>query len=334
MRPTFLARLVNGPLFDPVVFVHILNLKSALLFDCGRVDGLSNREILSLDSIFISHLHMDHFMGFDRILRVILHRQRPLNLYGPEGIVEKVTRRLGSYSWNLTRDYPLEIVIHEVKEHEVITCSARAHNAFVPCLPTTSRREGAAIAVQPFYSIDAMVLDHNVPCLGFVLKEPYHINIKSSRFKELGYKAGPWIGVFKESILAGRMDDMIEVSSTTGIMRERADDLLDKLVVVTVGQKMAYITDIRASDENLQRIGECAGGADILFIEAYYLARRQQQAFEKAHLTAAQAGMIAKMLHLRKVVPMHISPRYHDRTEKIMGELDAAWLNETSRHTA
>jgi ribonuclease Z len=326
MRPTFFARLVNGPMFDPVVFVRILNLNSALLFDCGRMAGLSNREILSLDSIFISHLHMDHFMGFDQILRVILHRERPLDIYGPEGIVEKVTGKLGSYTWNLAEDYPLEIVIHEVKEHNVITCSARARNAFVPGLTTTSKRQGATIASRSIYSIDAQVLDHNVPCLGFAMKEPYHINIKASRFNELGYRAGEWIGVFKESILAGCMDDMIEVSSTAGILWESVDDLFNKLVIITEGHKIAYITDIRASDENLQRIEELAQDVDILFIEAYYLAERQHQAFEKAHLTAAQAGMIAKMMRAKKVVPMHISPRYHDRTDKIRSELDTAWL--------
>jgi ribonuclease Z len=327
MRSSFLTRLVNGTLFDPVVFVRILNLKSTLLFDCGRMAGLSNREILSLDSIFISHLHMDHFMGFDQILRVILHRQRPLNLYGPEGIVEKVTRKLASYTWNLTEDYPLEIVIHEIRENDVITCSARARDSFVPCLITTSPRLDTAIVSQSIYSIDATVLDHNVPCLGFVLKEPYHINIKASRFYELGYRAGPWIGIFKESILSGCMDDMIEVPSTTGIVRIRVDDLFNELVIITKGYKIAYITDIRASDDNLKRIGELAEDVDILFIEAYYLAERQHQAYEKAHLTAAQAGMIARILRAKKVVPMHISPRYHDRTDKIMEELDSARLN-------
>jgi ribonuclease BN (tRNA processing enzyme) len=123
-----------------------------------------------------------------------------------------------------------------------------------------------------------------------------------------------------------RMDDMIEVSSKTGIIIESVDDLFNKLVIITKGYKIAYITDIRASDENLQRISALAEDVDMLFIEAYYLAERERQAYEKAHLTAAQAGMIARMLRAKKVVPMHISPRYHDRTDKIMGEFDAAWL--------
>jgi ribonuclease Z len=200
MRPTFLARLVNGPLFDPVVYVRLLNLKSALLFDCGRFEGLSNREILSLDSVFISHLHMDHLMGFDHVLRVILHREKPLHVYGPEGVMEKIISRLMSYTWNLTQGYPLRIVIHEVQRHGVNTCTASAQNAFKPSPVSTAGRQGAAIASTPFSSMEAVVLDHNVPCLGFLLKEPFHINIQASRIAEKGRNRA-WIGELKRPSL-------------------------------------------------------------------------------------------------------------------------------------
>ncbi|MRR39072.1 MBL fold metallo-hydrolase, partial [bacterium] len=94
MRPSFLPRLVNGALFDPVVYVRILNEKRALMFDCGHFLSLSERELLAVEALCISHLHMDHFMGFDRVLRSILHRQAPLDIYGPDGIIEKTLAKL------------------------------------------------------------------------------------------------------------------------------------------------------------------------------------------------------------------------------------------------
>lgn len=324
MRPTFLARLVNGPLFDPAVYVKLLNLRSALMFDCGRFEGLSNREILCMDSIFISHLHMDHLMGLDQILRVILHRDRPLNLYGPEGAIEKLTSRLGSYTWNLTRDYSLEIMIQEVHKDEIITCSALARNAFKPVLKGTLRRNGATIESRPFYSMDAVVLDHNVPCLGFLLQEPFHINIRTSGIGEKGYTTGEWISDLKRLILAGRMNEIIEVPISRGVVHKSVEELSHELVVISRGQKIAYITDIRASDENIAGIRKLADDVDILFIETYYLAERAYQAFEKAHLTASDAGKIAGMMHARKVIPMHISPRYHHRAHEVIGELEEA----------
>jgi ribonuclease Z len=321
MRPTFLTRLVNGPLFDPIVYVRLLNQRSALLFDCGRIGSIANREILSLDAVFISHPHMDHFMGLDQVLRIILHRDKPVHIYGPEGITGKVISRLGSYAWNLTREYPLEVIIHEVGEHDIHTTAARAHEGFRPSRTDSVVREGSSIASHPRYCVDAVILDHNIACLGYVLKEPLHINIRGDVIKEQGYQTGPWIGVLKEHILTGRLREHISFQTVGGLKESSVMDLMDELVITSPGQKIGYITDIRYSQENIERVLSIASEADVLFIEAYYLHERGSQAYEKAHLTAAQAGMIARQLNAKKVVPMHISPRYHDRAEEIYREM-------------
>jgi ribonuclease Z len=322
MRPTFLTRLVNGPLFDPMLYVRLLNRRISLLFDCGRISGLANREILSLESVFLSHLHMDHSMGLDQVFRVILHRDRPVHIYGPEGITDKVISRLSSYEWNLTRDYPLEVFIHEVVEHEIHTTLARAHESFRRSRSDSRAREGASIASHPRYCVDAVVLDHNIACLGYVLREPFHINIRSEAVHDRDYKTGPWIGLLKEHILMGRMNEYAHVPTSRGMKDVPVSDLADELVIISPGQKIGYITDIRYSQENIDRIAAIASSVDLLFIEAYYLSERESQAYEKAHLTARQAGMIARLLKAKKVVAMHISPRYHDRTEEIYHELD------------
>lgn len=324
MRPTFLPRLVNGPLFDPVVFVRLLNRRRALLFDCGRIEGLSNREILSLEAVFVSHTHMDHFMGFDHILRTILHREEPLHMYGPEGILDKVIARLGSYTWNLTAEYLLEVTVHEVRPSEIIVCSASARDGFRPAPPVSIPRSGSVIASHERYSVDGVLLDHNVPCLGFVLKEPFHIHVKADALAEGGYMSGPWIGELKDRILADSMDDDVNVSTTSGMDARKVADLMQELVIISEGQKLAYVTDIRASDANTDTIELLARGTDILFIEAYYLSDREKEAMQKAHLTARQAGTIARRMGAKKVVPMHISPRYHDRVDEVMKELEAA----------
>ena len=324
MRPTFLARLVNGPRFDPVVFVRLLNRKNSIMFDCGRFEGLSNREVLSLEAVFISHTHMDHFMGFDHILRIILHREGSLHVYGPEGIRDRVIARLGSYTWNLTGDYPLEIVIHEVREHEVIVCSARAREGFRPTPPVALPRTGQVLVSRARYSVEGILLDHDVPCLGFVLKEPFHIHVKSNTLAAKGYCSGPWIGELKEKIMTGSMDDAVTVTTTRGSSSRKVTDLMHELIVTSAGQKIAYITDIRASGANIEKVGRVAQGVDILFIEAYYMSEHEKEAFAKAHLTARQAGMIARRIGARKVVPMHISPRYHGRVGEVIEELETA----------
>ena len=98
MRPSFLPRLVNRPFDDPGLFIPFLFEKRAILFDLGDIYSLSAKEILKTSHVFITHTHMDHFFGFDRLLRLFLGRDQHLFLYGPEGFLKNVEGKLAAYS--------------------------------------------------------------------------------------------------------------------------------------------------------------------------------------------------------------------------------------------
>jgi ribonuclease Z len=321
MRPSFIPRLVNTELFDPVVYVRVLNEKKALMFDCGRIEGLANRDILALDSIFISHTHMDHFIGIDQVLRIILHREKPMNIYGPEGITDKMLAKLHAYTWNLTQDYPLEIIIHEILEHETHVTNTQAQNGFSIVSRNVQKRHGKTIAKAPRYCVESVILDHNVACLGFVLKEIFHVNIKRDVISKRGYVPGPWIGRLKECILSGETDEIIQVKTSREFKGISVKELTEDLVIITSGQKIAFFTDIGFSEENLLLIESIARNVDILYIEAYYLDEMRHLASKKGHLTARQAGLIARKLGAKRVFPMHVSPRYHTMLSKIRLEM-------------
>jgi ribonuclease Z len=325
MRPSFLPRLVNGPLFDPVVYVRILNERKALLFDCGHFEGLAPRELLSLEAVCISHTHMDHFMGLDSVLRAILHRDEPLTIFGPEGITGKTLSKLRSYTWNLVSGYGLEITICEILPGRMHITRTRADAGFAVTHRSTAPREGTRISSCSRYTLDAVILDHIVPCLAYVLKEPFHLNILKNAFAGRGYLPGAWIGTLKEHIFAGRMDELIRVNTHDGTKEVRVAQLREELVTTTPGQSVAFVTDISCSRDNLAALQGPAHGADMLFIEAYYLHELKDHAGARGHLTARQAGMIAGMLEAGQVFPMHVSPRHHDRIDEIHAEVNAAW---------
>jgi len=322
MRPTFIPRLVNTELFDPVVFVRILNEKKAVLFDCGRIEGLANKEVLDLDAIFISHTHMDHFMGIDQVLRTILHREKPLHIYGPQGITEKMLAKLHAYTWNLTKDYPLEIDIHEVHDHTISSTRTLASSGFDAAIRYDEMRSGHTIARDSRYQVDAVILEHGIPCLGFVIKERVHVNIRGDVIARKGYIPGPWIGSLKERILSGETNTLIDVRTDSGIITTSAAELVHEIVITSRGQKIAFFTDIACTRENIRKIQSIALDADVLFIETYYLDEMSSQAAVRGHLTARQAGMIARKLKAKRVFPMHVSPRYHAMLNDIYAQMD------------
>jgi ribonuclease BN (tRNA processing enzyme) len=106
MRVMFSPELVNEPFGDPGLFVDFNFEHRALLFDLGELGALAPRKLLRVSDVFVSHTHMDHFVGFDHLLRLCLGRPTSIRLYGPPGFTAQVEHKLGAYTWNLVENYP------------------------------------------------------------------------------------------------------------------------------------------------------------------------------------------------------------------------------------
>ena len=94
MRPTFSPRLINNPFDDPGLYIPFLYRNRAMLFDLGDLSGLTSRDLLKVSHVFVTHTHMDHFIGFDTLLRRLMGRAKTLHLYGPHGFLQN-----GKASW-------------------------------------------------------------------------------------------------------------------------------------------------------------------------------------------------------------------------------------------
>jgi ribonuclease Z len=98
MRPIFQSELVNRPFGDPGVYLDLKFERRALLFDIGDIAALPTRKLLRISDVFVSHTHMDHFSGFDHLLRVCLGRDTGVRIYGPAPFVERVEHKLAAYT--------------------------------------------------------------------------------------------------------------------------------------------------------------------------------------------------------------------------------------------
>jgi len=50
------------------------------------------------------------FFGFDRLLRLLVGREKTVSLYGPAGLLDQVHHKLLGYRWNLVDRYADDLV--------------------------------------------------------------------------------------------------------------------------------------------------------------------------------------------------------------------------------
>ena len=315
MRPSFFPRLVNGPFDDPGLFIPFLYEKRAVIFDLGDIFSLSARDILKISHIFITHTHMDHFIGFDRLLRLVLGRDQDLYMYGPENFIKNVEGKLSGYSWNLVKNYTNLLALHvtEVHDDHLVTKDYICQNGFIPASKAVEHPFNGPLHKEPSFSVFTRILDHSIPCLGFTLKERLHVNIMKDAVAELGLEIGPWLKEFKQALFNNQnLDSEFEVKY--GRKQHKKifvlGDLTKQIALITPGQKVSYVADVVYNESNIEKIVELVKNSDHLFIEASFLEKDRDIAEKKCHLTAWQAGLIAGKAGVKQLTPFHFSPRY------------------------
>jgi ribonuclease Z len=326
------ASLVNDPFGDPGVYVDFKYRREAFLFDLGDLHLLPSRKLLKIDYIFVSHTHMDHFIGFDHLLRISLGRDRRIHLYGPPNFLRNVEDKLRSYTWNLVANFTndFELVVTEIHPEYKIRRRYRCRNAFKP--EGEEREEHNDILVQgDFFSVRSVFLDHGMPCMAFGFKENTRINIKKNVLQEMGLPTGAWLPDLKTHIMKNEPDDL-PVRVWWRNAEGRTDEkivalgvLKDKAVKITPGDKISYVTDALYNEENERRIIALGAGAELFFIEAPFLHDDSDIAARKFHLTARQAGMLARKAGAKRMVLFHFSPKYKGKGDLLHGEAMSAF---------
>ena len=333
----FNAALINNPFGDPGVYVELKYRHAAVLFDLGDLHLLAPRKILKITHIFVSHTHMDHFIGFDHLLRLCLGRDRHIHLFGPPGIHEQVEHKLMAYTWNLVENYAnnFTLLVTEAGPERITSRRYCCRTAFVPERIEDRANSKGLLVDDRLFSVKSCFLDHRIPCLAFRLEGKTRVNIMKNALQEMGLPVGAWLIDLKDHISRGdSAETPVRVwwRDPDRKMHEKLvplGELQAKCVKITEGQKITYVTDAVWSQENASKVIELADGSDMLFIEAPFLNDEAENAAKKYHLTASQAGALARSARVKRMILFHFSPKYKEGGgELIMKEAAEAFRGQ------
>ncbi|MBQ2600924.1 MAG: ribonuclease Z [Treponema sp.] len=152
-----------------------------------------------------------------------------------------------------------------------------------------------------FY-VRAFPLEHTKTCVGYTLEEldrPGEFNPDAALERKV--PRGP---------LWGKLQKGEPVVNEDGI-EVKPDEVMGK---TRSGRKFSFVTDTLY----LPSIAEEVKGSDLLICEGMFADDCTDQARQKKHMTARQAGTIARDAGVSRMALIHYSPRYTDRDLELL----------------
>lgn len=323
IEPFFCAGLLD----DPLLLVRIRPSGRSLLFDCGQIHHLAKRTLRSIDAVFISHAHMDHFMGLDHLVRHTHVSPRPLDLYGPPGIAARVVHKLAGYDWNLAEEWWRIINVYEVHHNHIEQFRFAGARRFTQEPLGKSPRQGDRIYSTPFVTVNAILVDHGIPVLAFRLTEKDVFTINQARLRAAGFLPGPWLEELKarwksEWRDSRSIDALLDtlggmhhqpITDVAGLYEQVRDD--------KPAASLGYVTDIGYTTVNRQHLQKLLTDVGLLCCECTFLAADKDKARRSRHLCTLDVSELVTELRPRVLLPMHLSKAYIRKPFDIYDEL-------------
>ena len=247
-----------------------------ILVDCGEgtqrqmaIAGISRTKV---KKILISHWHGDHVSGLVGLIQTIGHSKEnsELEVYGPVGTKIRMKHIMQSCIFY----NKVNIKIFEIN-------------------PEKNPRKEIKVYETNKYKINALLLEHSVPCLGyrFVEKDTRKIDMKKAQ--KYGLKSSPEIGKLQKGKII-----------TVDGKKIKPDDISE----IKKGKVVAFILDTKVCNN----CALLAKNADLLICECVYAGGMEELAEKYKHMTASQVVHFAKKTGVKKLILTHFSQRYKD----------------------
>lgn len=299
------ACLVNAPWEDPALLLVPDSQSWLWLVDCGDVLKMRIRDMQRVSHVFITHTHIDHFIGLDWLIRMNLRESVTLTVYGPGGIIDQVRCKLAAYAWNYTADSSFAVDCYELSEETVKYAHFACSDKFAPNLVSSTPRPEFLLLpcdVQLKYAH----VQHGVPCLAYSFTCPREITVSKPDLQKAGLAPGRWVRELVEHAQKQELTGVICLAGRDYSLESLAEDLL----VYSPGPSYSYITDTLFNKVTVRIMENIAANCQQLWCEACYLHNKLPLARQNQHFTARQAGRLAQSLKAEELCLMHYSRRY------------------------
>ncbi|MEK6800338.1 MAG: ribonuclease Z [Nanoarchaeota archaeon] len=167
--------------------------------------------------------------------------------------------------------------------------------------------EGKFLKIEDL-EIESEKMDHDIPSLAYSFEVKDQIRLNKKSLKKLKLPNSPLLGELKKGKDIVFESKKIKASSVT--YKEK-------------GKKISIILDT-APNSNAIKL---AKNSDIVICESTYSKEDKAQALEHKHMTAEDAGLLAKKAKIKSLILTHISERYQHNESKILNEAKKLFKN-------
>ncbi len=151
------------------------------------------------------------------------------------------------------------------------------------------------------FSVTAFPVSHRGPdCFGYCFEEKSRRPFLPEKAEALDIPPGPW----RRDMVAGKT---VTLPDGRQIMPDQV------LGPERPGTKFVHVGDTGRTDNIVQYVQN----ADTLVIESTYLDEEADMGRKFAHLTASQAGQLARETNIKHLILTHVSRRYRERDIKV-----------------
>lgn len=300
-------QVLGKPGRDNALFVRVESGQSTarLLFDCGDgcLSSLPFSEIQAIDHLCFSHLHMDHIGGFDSFFRCTFNRDvKPNVIWGPAGTSAILHHRFQGFWWNLHANQSGTWSVNDVHPTHIERFRYEISEAFSERHNEGKTDQSSLLLDTSDYSVSAIHLKHNGPCLGYVVCEKPKWNIQTDRVAAMGLRPGSWMKDLKSDTATPTID----IEGQTFDLAALRNDLL----VESPGESIAYLTDFLLDEATSEQLQEVLGDCTTVVCEAQYRAQDIDLAQRNFHTTTTAVSYLAARSGFGNLVLFHLSDRY------------------------